>query len=120
MKPYLFASARNSSVDWLRRETRFRRAMEKRREDPFFRGPESSAESFEGNGPDVDELNKLLHQLPLEQREAVVLKELVGMTFREISALTEAPENTVVSRHRYAMAKLRTMILQRDGSHHGH
>ncbi len=119
MKPYLFTSARNSAVDWLRRENRFRRAMEKRREDPFFRGPESAAKSFESDGPDVAELNKLLHQLPLEQREAVVLKELIGMTFREISALTKAPENTVVSRHRYAMAKLRTMILQRDGSDHG-
>lgn len=120
MKPYLFTAARNSAIDWMRREKRCRRAMEKRREDPFFPGPDSRAESFETSGPDVDELNKLLHQLPIEQREVVVLKEMVGLTFREISALAKAPENTVVSRHRYAMTKLRSMILQRRGSDHGY
>lgn len=112
MRPYLFASARNSALDWLRRETRFRRAIQKRTEDPFFSRGDAAERTFERDGPDVDELNRFLHRLPPEQRETVVLKDLAGWTFREIGDLMGAPENTVVSRHRYAMTKLRSMVLE--------
>lgn len=49
-----------------------------------------------------------LRELPLEQREVVVLKVYEGLTFKEIAEVTGAPLNTVASRYRYALDRLRS------------
>lgn len=51
-----------------------------------------------------------LQSLPQEQREAVLLKDVLGWTFREIAEMLELSLNTVASRHRYAMSKLRAEL----------
>src|SRR5262245_17529626 len=43
-----------------------------------------------------------LEKLPAEQREAVVLKIYVGMTFDEIAEVVGVPQGTAISRYRYA------------------
>lgn len=45
--------------------------------------------------------------LPAEQRTAFLLKEEGGLTLEEIAAVTEVGRETVKSRLRYALAKLR-------------
>ena len=47
---------------------------------------------------DLRRLGECLEQLPREFREAVVLRELEGMTYKEISAITDVPLGTVMSR----------------------
>jgi RNA polymerase sigma-70 factor (ECF subfamily) len=51
-----------------------------------------------------------LDALPLEQRETVHLKVFEGMTFQEIADLSGESINTIASRYRYAMDKLRAML----------
>ena len=51
-----------------------------------------------------------LEKLPEEQREAVVLKVYVGMTFDEIAALVGIPQGTAISRYRYAVEKLGELL----------
>jgi RNA polymerase sigma-70 factor (ECF subfamily) len=51
-----------------------------------------------------------LDALPIEQRETVHLKVFEGMTFQEIADLSGESINTIASRYRYAMDKLRTML----------
>jgi RNA polymerase sigma-70 factor (ECF subfamily) len=46
-------------------------------------------------------------QMPIEQREVVALKTLYGLTFREIGEIIGKSENTVSSRYRYAIERLR-------------
>ena len=58
-------------------------------------------------------LEHALQQLPAEQREAVHLKVWEGMTFQEIADLTGEALNTVASRYRYAMEKLRAILAKR-------
>lgn len=61
-------------------------------------------------GPtDFDEemLNRAVQSLPGEQREVVVMRTDGGLTFAEISELTGVNSNTVASRYRYALEKLR-------------
>jgi RNA polymerase sigma-70 factor, ECF subfamily len=58
-------------------------------------------------------LEQALQQLPAEQREVVHLKVWEGMTFREIADLTGEALNTVASRYRYAMEKLRAILAKR-------
>lgn len=52
-----------------------------------------------------------LQELPEEQREVVILRIWSGMTLEEISQSLEVPSNTVASRYRYALEKLRKRIL---------
>ena len=52
-------------------------------------------------------LAKAVDHLPDEQREVFLLRQLGGLSFREIGVAVDAPENTVKSRMRYALEKLR-------------
>jgi RNA polymerase sigma-70 factor (ECF subfamily) len=45
--------------------------------------------------------------LPEDQREVFLLREVAGLPFKEIGEVTSAAENTVKSRMRYALERLR-------------
>jgi RNA polymerase sigma-70 factor (ECF subfamily) len=62
-----------------------------------------------------DSLHQALAALPSEQKEAVVLHQFNGMSLEEISAVVAAPVETVKSRLRYAMRKLREGSLSEQG-----
>lgn len=51
-----------------------------------------------------------LEALPDDQREVLVLHEVEGLDFREIQERTGAPLNTLLSRKRYALQKLRKHV----------
>ena len=55
-------------------------------------------------------LQKVLLELPEEQREAVVMRIWSGMTLEEIASARGVPLNTVASRYRYALEKLRERL----------
>ena len=55
-------------------------------------------------------LEQALRQLPPEQREVVHLKVYEGMTFQEIADLTDESINTIASRYRYAIDRLRVHL----------
>ncbi len=57
-------------------------------------------------------LYKALRRLPFEQRQVVAMWA-DGMMIGAIAALTEAPRDTVLSRKKYALAKLRVMLHER-------
>lgn len=52
----------------------------------------------------------LLHALPDEQRQVFLLKEEAGLSLEEISQVTGASFETVKSRLRYAVKKLRQVV----------
>jgi len=60
-----------------------------------------------GNREEIFTLQEALQDLPEEQRETVFLRIWSGMTLFEIAEATETPINTVASRYRYALEKLR-------------
>jgi RNA polymerase sigma-70 factor (ECF subfamily) len=55
-------------------------------------------------------IEEALQYLPEEQREVVVLRVWGQLTFQEIAETLEAPANTVASRYRYGLAKLRNLL----------
>ncbi len=55
-------------------------------------------------------LQKVLCALPSEQQETVFLRVWSGMTLQEIAIATDTPLNTVASRYRYALDKLRALL----------
>ena len=66
---------------------------------------------FAESQPEDDGLAPLaaakLQELPVEQREVIVLKLWGDLTFQQIAETTGAPLNTVAARYRYGLAKLR-------------
>lgn len=60
-------------------------------------------------------LREALAQLPVTFREALVLRELEGMSYREIAEMMDVPIGTVMSSLARARAKLRTILLRTGG-----
>ena len=99
---------------YLRRATRNEcfSALRKRRRD-VLAGAGPMLEAVEGRRDGHDNriaVEQALRELPPEQREVVHLKVFEGMTFQEIAETTDESINTVASRYRYAIEKLRTSL----------
>lgn len=73
--------------------------------------PESSVFKHRGGNREAAlALQKALAELPEEQREAVVMRIWSGLTLEEVAAASGVPLNTVASRYRYALEKLREKL----------
>jgi RNA polymerase sigma factor (sigma-70 family) len=55
----------------------------------------------------LDELELAIDELPVEQRDVFVAHELEGRSFKEMAAETGLSVNTLLSRKRYAVRRLR-------------
>jgi RNA polymerase sigma-70 factor (ECF subfamily) len=55
-------------------------------------------------------LKRAIESLPDEQREIFLLREVSDLQFNEIAQIVGCPENTVKSRMRYALEKLREAL----------
>ena len=70
------------------------------------RGPELSAVCSE----ELQQLSRAMARLPYEQKEVVMLHVHGGMMFKHIAKSQQVSINTVQSRYRYALDKLRTLM----------
>ena len=59
---------------------------------------------------ELDRLNNAMAQLPYPQREVVVLHVQGGMKFRAIAESQNVSINTIQSRYRYGLDKLRSLL----------
>ena len=64
----------------------------------------------------LDALDEALEELPEAQREVFVAHELMGKSFKEISAETGLSVNTLLSRKRYAVLHLRQRLQEIDNT----
>jgi RNA polymerase sigma-70 factor (ECF subfamily) len=101
---YLFVSLRRLIARTADQRSRRPRLHEGRLDDAASRSPAREARELR------EELDAALRALPLEQREVVTLKMDGELTFAEIAAVLNVSPNTVASRHRYALEKLRTLL----------
>lgn len=105
-RTYLFQIARNRLIDLIR-------VNERGDHDEL--SDELANAASDGTAPDsaletkqqADRLHAMIRSLPADQREALVLQQFNGMSLEEIAVLVSAPVETVKSRLRYAMRKLR-------------
>lgn len=84
--------------------------------------PRLAAKDIDHVTPDVQAQQKesanllrdALQQLPIEQREAVVLRIRMGLTFKQIADMQDVSANTSQGRYRYGLDKLRSLINDED------
>lgn len=105
MRTYLFQAARNQAFMILRK--RRRQDKESAAAALSWIDPEQCAPGQRETAIDLD---RALRQLPLEQREVVVLKLSENLTFAEIAELLGIPRGTAASRYRLALATLRRLL----------
>ena len=107
VKPYLFRAVRNAALNLAARNSR--NVSLEASEDATGadqRWFEAPAEL----GYWSTKLESAIRGLPVEQSEVLVMRVWAEMTFDEIATVTNVSINTVASRYRYAISKLRELI----------
>jgi RNA polymerase sigma-70 factor (ECF subfamily) len=97
-KPWLLTIVRNTSMTWLKRNRKAGTVvgLEEELEDPIERSPDPEERLL--ISCDREQVRQALKQLPAEFRETVVLREMEGLSYKEISAAIGVPLGTVMSR----------------------
>jgi RNA polymerase sigma factor (sigma-70 family) len=72
--------------------------------------PEAGPEALYARNVLLDELALAVAQLPAEQRDVFVAHELEGRSFKQMAAETGVGVNTLLSRKRYAVLRLRKRL----------
>jgi RNA polymerase sigma-70 factor (ECF subfamily) len=105
---FLYACVKRAALNWQRgqrRQQRREEAVARPEVEPLFACPVEQNErrlAIEG----------ALRSLPPEQAEVLVMRIWGGLSFPQIAAALEAPVNTVASRYRYALARLREQLAE--------
>jgi RNA polymerase sigma-70 factor, ECF subfamily len=107
VKRYLLRATRNA-VYRIFRDAGRREELAKNSE--WHRESQASTDS----DPNLDCIMGEFGELPAEQRDVLALKLLHGLTFREIGEMAGLSQNTVASRYRYGIDRLRAAVKESD------
>lgn len=109
-RAWLFAIVRNCFHDWARANQRHRGEASEEMEAVDDETPLTQLE----RESEIAQLRFAIASLPEPFREALVLRELEGLTYREIAEATTAPIGTVMSRLARARGMLAALLLDND------
>jgi RNA polymerase sigma factor (sigma-70 family) len=102
---WLFRVARNRIADLFRARTEEPLELE-----DLLPSPDAGPEAEYARGVLLDALEQAIAELPPDQRDVFIAHELEGRSFKEIAAATGAGINTLLSRKRYAVLRLRERL----------
>lgn len=108
-RTYLYTLGRNQYID------EYRRKHEATRTRPLAADDDGPADAGDRPDTSIDAnnrsrmLNDAILQLPLEQRDAVSLWAN-GLSYDQISRITNVPRDTAISRKKYGITKLRAAL----------
>jgi RNA polymerase sigma-70 factor (ECF subfamily) len=109
-RPWLFTIVRNCCYTWRRSSRVARESVSYVDDEHGARSEAPSADAAALLDADRAELQRALDRLQPEYREALVLRELQGMSYREIARVTGAPIGTVMSRLNRARRRLQEAL----------
>jgi len=114
---WLFRVARNRITDLFRKkrpqalgEASLADDEDEARLDDLLPSPDAGPDALYARGVLLHELELALAELPAEQRAVFVAHELEGRSFKEMAAETGTSVNTLLSRKRYAVLRLRERL----------
>ena len=115
-RAWLLTIVRNACYSWLEKN---RKGASDTEFDEQLHGPELLDMDVDANSlskADEQMVRDAIDELPLEYREALVLRELEGMSYKEISEISKIPIGTVMSRIARARKALATRLGKRMGA----
>lgn len=114
---WLYRIAANLAIDFRRREGRHVVLRGEDAEGEIERIPSGRGDSFQetARGELHQRLTDALGQLTAEHRAVILLREVEGLSYDEISETLDVPRGTVMSRLHYARSRLRSILKDIDG-----
>ena len=110
--PWIVRVAHNQAIDHFRKEKRNPRITLKDGSDVFncLKFSEDFTEPNNLTKKTVQYIKKIIYELPDKQREVLVMRHYMQMSFQEIAESTKVSINTALGRMRYALISLRKKI----------
>jgi RNA polymerase sigma-70 factor, ECF subfamily len=124
-KAWILAIVRNACFDWLRlhRTQDLHDSFDEDIHSPDTDHPGAHAggamanpETSAATSAAAERIGDALESLGAEYREALVLRELEGLSYKEIASIAEVPIGTVMSRLARARKQLRKQLFEREES----
>ncbi|TQV73754.1 sigma-70 family RNA polymerase sigma factor [Aliikangiella marina] len=109
---YLYRIAHNHVIDIVRKDKKIKQETELDEAIDYASSDQGSADLVNELSKQAleDNLRQQIHALPLEQKTALLLKLDGGLSLEEIANVLNCGRETIKSRLRYAMAKLRACL----------
>jgi RNA polymerase sigma-70 factor (ECF subfamily) len=109
---WLYRIAANLSIDFRRHEGRHPVLHGEDAENEIRRIPSVGADSFNiaARGELAGRIREALNELTPEHRAVILLREVEGLSYDEISEVLNCPRGTVMSRLHYARNRLREIL----------
>ena len=60
------------------------------------------------------DIRSIVNELPIEQKEVIIMRTYYDMSFKEIALMTNVSINTSLGRMRYALINLKKMLEERN------
>ena len=111
-RAWLLTIVRNTAWSWLKKNRSHSLISIDDDELPELEDPRGAASTFQS--ADTDALRAALEALPTEFREALVLRELEGLSYKEIAEVADVPVGTVMSRLARARRQLQGAFNQKE------
>lgn len=111
--------AHNLVIDHYRKEKNMQTFSNDEGEVEIFNSRKFSDPTIEDDivkGQIVRDVKKLVDLLPDDQKEVIILRHYVGLSFKEIAEQTDVSINTALGRMRYALINLRKLIKEKNVS----
>ena len=110
--PWIVRVAHNQAIDHFRKEKRNPRITLQDGSDVFncLKFSEDITEPNNLTKKTVQYIKKIIYELPEKQREVLVMRHYMQMSFQEIAESTKVSINTALGRMRYALISLRKKI----------
>jgi len=109
--------AHNLVIDYFRKEKQMKTLSNDEYETDLFNSDKFSDKTIEEHiikSQVRNDVRKLVDFLPEEQKEVVLLRHYVGLSFKEIAEQTNVSINTALGRMRYALINLRRLIEEKN------
>ncbi|MGH8013989.1 MAG: sigma-70 family RNA polymerase sigma factor [Candidatus Binataceae bacterium] len=109
---WLYRIAANLAIDFRRRESRHTVLRGEEAENELRRMPSHNGDSFNetARGELSQRIQAALKELTPEHRTVILLREVEGLSYDEISEVLQCPRGTVMSRLHYARGRLRGIL----------
>jgi RNA polymerase sigma-70 factor (ECF subfamily) len=107
LQSFLATCVANRARDLIRKQSRNSELLEK---VVAFTCEVKDPELVTVSSEQLEQITAAIAMLPYEQREVVVLHLKAGLMFKQIATLHNASINTVQSRYRYGIEKLRSIL----------
>tara|TARA_B100001250_G_scaffold251056_1_gene215793 strand:- start:783 stop:1379 length:597 start_codon:yes stop_codon:yes gene_type:complete len=114
--PWVMRISHNLVIDFFRKNNRIKTIKSKEDIDifQFISDGSPNAESILINDQIIKDIQKLIQELPEDQKEVLIMRLYRDMSFKEIAENTKVSINTALGRMRYAVINLRKLIKENN------